>query len=83
MKDHSGKGILTTLTKHVLAAAPKHGYEYAIAECTGPATQHLYRKLGFKFEFEQEYASFEYQGDFPFKYIQQAPSIQLLVKKIK
>jgi len=56
----SGKGIAQNLVKFCIENAVKRGYQFAVTEATGPVSQHIFRKLGFRERSMVSYKDFRF-----------------------
>jgi hypothetical protein len=66
-----------------LELASSEGYKKAIAEATGPVSQHVLRKAGFdEPAAEIRYAEFDDNGYRPFQGIKDHPSVLLLERDL-
>lgn len=80
-ESYRGQSIATTLIYENLNLAKLKGFSYAIAEATGPVSQHILRdKSGFAEKFAVEYESFAYEGEHVFENME-TPSACILVEK--
>ncbi|MCX7602184.1 MAG: hypothetical protein N2Z75_09645 [Meiothermus sp.] len=65
-----GAGIAQTMIKLCLANGAKRGYRMAVTEATGRASQHIFRKLGFRELAMELYGEFLYEGQCVFKAVE-------------
>jgi ribosomal protein S18 acetylase RimI-like enzyme len=57
-----GQGVGTALVAACVENGARKGYRRAVAECTGRASQHIFRKLGFLDRAMVPYADHEFNG---------------------
>ena len=75
----SGLGIYQKLRDEAKELARVAGFRYLVGELSSAATQHVcVNRMGHSVITEVEYATFEYDGQFPFAQINQPTSIQLV-----
>jgi ribosomal protein S18 acetylase RimI-like enzyme len=67
----NGAGIAQTMITVCLTNGAEHGYRLAITEATGPVSQHIFRKLGFRELLTSSYRDFLHEGRHPFEPITQ------------
>jgi ribosomal protein S18 acetylase RimI-like enzyme len=78
----SGRGIGQQLVETCLLNAAGRGFDQAITEATGTASQHIFRKLGFETVAEQVYADFRLDGATPFATIAEQGGIRAMTRPI-
>ena len=66
----SGRGIAQNLVKLCLENAAKRGYRLAVTEATGPISQHIFRKLGFRERLIASYKDFRFDDQPVFESIE-------------
>ena len=81
--EFNGQNIGTTLYKSSEEDAYNHGFQNLVTISTGPVSQHIRRKLEFVTIALIEYKTFEFNNKFPFKNIEEVPTINLMAKKLK
>ncbi len=82
-ESYRDQSIATTLIDENLNLAKLKGFSYAIAEATGPVSQHILRdKFGFAERFAVEYKSFAYEGERVFEGVDTPSACILMEKKL-
>lgn len=77
-KSYRGRAIAQQLLNLSLELARERGYSGAVVEATGIVSQHVFAKAGFVPRVEVPYATFEYEGNLPFKTTGEHPGIMLM-----
>ena len=77
-EQYTQRHIAKRLVKENLKLAKRNGFEIAIAEATGVASQELFRTLGFTEEFAIEYKSYQFKGEQIFISIDHPPNCLLM-----
>lgn len=76
--------VASALIDRSLGLANSRGFSCAIAEATGPVSQHILRdKFGFAEKFSVDYEQFVYGGDRVFESIREPRSCILMEKRLK
>jgi ribosomal protein S18 acetylase RimI-like enzyme len=76
--EYKNQKIATTLIKENLKLAKLNNFSLAISEATGFASQHIFRKLGFKEEVTFLYDSYIFRGQKIFSSIKESASCKLM-----
>ena len=79
----SGRGIAQTLVELAMENAARRGYRFAVTEATGPVSQHIFRKLGFKERHVVAYEDFRFDGRPVFAAIGSTQGIMLMEAEIQ
>ena len=79
----SGRGIAQKLVELGLENAARRGYRFAVTEATGPVSQHIFRKLGFKQRHVVAYEDFRFDGRPVFAAIESTRGIMLMEAEIQ
>lgn len=81
---YRGTNVASTLIDRSLGLANSRGFSYAVAEATGPVSQHILRdKFGFAEKFSVDYDQFVYGGARVFESIREPRSCILMEKRLK
>lgn len=78
----SGAGIAGNMIIRCLANGARRGYRVAVTEATGPASQHVFRKLGFQDVYSRTYRDFLYQGRRVFETIEEQGGAILMERAV-
>jgi ribosomal protein S18 acetylase RimI-like enzyme len=78
----SGRGIGQRLVEACLGQAAARAYDHAITEATGPASQHIFSKLGFATVADRRYADFQLAGAATFASIATFGGIKAMTRPI-
>ncbi len=81
-KEYVNRGIMTTLIDESIKLAKSKKFTNIIAEPTGFATQHMFKKLGFKQKKMIEYKKFVFEGKNIYEKMDGHIGILLMEKKI-
>ena len=81
-RDVSSRGIATRLVEVCMEQATRLGYVMAITEATGSASQHIFRKLGFRELLTVSYREFLFQGIRVFSSIEGVDGTRLMVRTL-
>lgn len=73
-----GNGIAQNLVRVCVDNASKRGYRYGFTEANGPASQHIFRKLGFRQRYTVSYQDFLFEGKPVFASIQSTIGTMLM-----
>jgi ribosomal protein S18 acetylase RimI-like enzyme len=80
---HSGLGIAQALVTHCLRNGAARGYRYAVTEATGRASQHVFRKLGFRELATASYREFVHRGERAFESIESHGGTILMERSVE
>ena len=79
---HRGHGVAQRLVDAIIENGLDQGYRYAVAEPTGAAAQHIFRKAGFTERSRAPYATFRCGSGAPFASIQGQDAALLMDKSL-
>jgi ribosomal protein S18 acetylase RimI-like enzyme len=80
--DYGNKGIMTTLIDESIKLAKRKKFTNIIAEPTGLATQHIFKKFGFEQQKMIEYKKFIFEGKHIYENFEGPIGIILMEKRI-
>ncbi len=80
--EHGGKGVGQKLVELCVANGVRRGYRHAFAEATGLASQHIFRKAGFRERGAVLYEQFAYEGKRVFGSITEHGGTRLMVRSL-
>ncbi len=81
-KEYVNRGIMTTLIDESIKLAKSKKFTNIIAEPTGFATQHIFKKFGFEQQKMIEYKKFVFEGKNIFEHLESPVGIILMEKRI-
>jgi ribosomal protein S18 acetylase RimI-like enzyme len=81
-KEYENRHILSTLNEESMKLAKTKHFTSAVAEPSGFATQHMFKKLGFEIRKMIDYKTFQHEGKNVFKIIEGPSSIPLMEKSL-
>lgn len=81
-KEYVNRGIMTTLIDESIKLAKRKRFTIIIAEATGSATQHIFKKFGFEPKKMIEYKKFIFEGKHIYENFEGPVGIILMEKRI-
>lgn len=81
-KEYVNRGIMTTLIDESIKLAKSKKFTNIIAEATGFATQHIFKKFGFEKKKMIEYKKFAFEGENIYENLEGPIGILLMEKRI-
>ena len=78
----SGRGIAHQLISTCLTNGKTRGYRHAVTEATGSASQHVFRKLGFRDVLSASYKDFLFNGQAVFSSIAEPEATILMEREL-
>ena len=81
--DFIGQGLISDLITQMLEIASANGFDYAQAEASGPASQHVFiNKFGFEEKNSITFNTFVYGDEKPFAEVGDDKNIKLVIKSL-